>query len=107
MLDEVQRLRECPSLFQLLMHYAQVGAADREAWQDRLMQLDQVQAKELVQLHGELIAYSWITQNTGNTPVLKPGVVACCYRITSEGLRALKRAQRQYDADEDEEAAAA
>lgn len=107
MFDEMQRLRECPSLFQLLMHYAQVSGGDRETWQDRLMQLDQVSPKELVQLHGELIAYSWIVQNTGNTPVFKPNVVAGCYRITAEGLRALKRAQKQYDADEDEEAAAA
>ncbi len=103
MFDELDRLRESDALYQLLTHYAEAGAADREAWQDRLMELDGTPAAELVKLHGELIAYDWVIQNTGNTPVLKAGVVSCCYRITTTGLRALKRARADQPDDEGED----
>ena len=106
MFDEFQRLRETQSLLQLLNHYAEPGARDRETWQDRLMELEGVGARELSRLHGELIAYGWLEQNTGTTPVLKPGVAACCYRITSAGLKTFKLAKKQADAEELEEAAA-
>src|SRR4051794_31971395 len=95
MFDEFQRLCETRSLFHLLAHYAEAGARDRETWQDRVMGLDSVSARELSRLHGELIAYGWIEQNTGTTPVLKPGVAACCYRITTAGLKTFKLAKKQ------------
>jgi hypothetical protein len=93
MFDELDRLRESEGLFRVLGHYARAGAADREAWQDRLMPGEDLPARELVKLHGELIAFGWVEQNTGVTPALKPGVVACCYRVTAAGLRAFKQAR--------------
>ncbi len=95
MFDEFERLCQGPSLFRLLGHYAEPGAKDRESWQDRLMNLEGVSPKELSRLHGELIAYGWVEQNTGTTPVLKPGVAACCYRVTSSGLKTFKLARKQ------------
>jgi hypothetical protein len=94
MFDEWERLSDDGRLFALLAHYAQSGASDREAWQDRVMTMAGVEAKALARLHGELIAHGWVEQNTGLTPVLKPGVAAACYRITSAGLRALKQARQ-------------
>jgi hypothetical protein len=85
MFDEDARLRESNELFRLLTHYAGDGAADRNTWQDRLMDLDGVPPKELVKLHGELLAFEWVEQNTGAT--------ASGYRVTLAGLRALKRAK--------------
>jgi hypothetical protein len=99
MFDELDRLHECAALAALLDHYAQAGAADREAWQDRRMQLDRVEARELIKLHGELLAQGWLEQNTGMTPVLKPGVAAACYRITAAGLRAAKAEGRRQKAE--------
>jgi hypothetical protein len=99
--DDLQRLRENEALARLLAHYAGLGAADREAWQDRLMDLDGVEPRQLVLLHGELIAYGWVEQNTGSTAVLKDGTVAACYRVTAAGIRALRQA-RNGDPDEDE-----
>jgi hypothetical protein len=93
MFDELERLREAKELSALLQHYRQIGEADREAWQDRLAELDGVEARQLVKLHGELLAYGWLEQNTGLTPVLRAGAVANCYRITSAGVRALKQAR--------------
>jgi hypothetical protein len=106
MFDEFQRLRQTQPLLRLLSHYAELGTKDRETWQDRLMELAGTAARELSRLHGELIAYGWVEQNTGTTPVLKPGVAACCYRITSAGLKTFKLAKKQADAEELEEVAA-
>jgi hypothetical protein len=91
MFDDEDRLRECPALRQLLEHYDQLSAADATAWQDRWTELPGAKPKELVQWHGELIAHDWIEQNTGVVSFHKPGVVAACYRITSDGRRALRR----------------
>lgn len=93
MFDELERLRSVKELFALLRHYQQAGEADRQAWQDRLVELEGVEPRQLVKLHGELLAYGWLEQNTGLTPVLRGGVAANCYRITSAGVRALKQAR--------------
>jgi hypothetical protein len=82
MFDELERLGENEDLFALLAHYARVGTADREAWQGRLALLNGAGAEDLVRLHGELIAYDWVEQNTGEVPV--------CYRLTPAGLRAFR-----------------
>ena len=99
--DGWPRLRECEALARLLTHYADLGAADREAWQDRRMDLEGVEPRELVRLHGQLIACGWLEQNTGATRVLRPGAVAACYRVTAAGLRALRQA-RDGDPGEDD-----
>ena len=83
MLDDFQRLLSNSNLLQLLSHYATLGKENRETWQPRLMQLDGVAAPEMVKLHGELIAFDWADQNTGHVP--------CCYRVTLNGLRAIKQ----------------
>ncbi len=88
MTDEVDRLRAKPNLLLLLTHYANLG---REAWQDRLMTMEGVEAPELSKLHGELIAFSWIDQNTGDFSVVRAGAVPNCYRATLAGLRALQQ----------------
>jgi hypothetical protein len=99
--DGWPRLRQSEALGRLLTHYADLGAADREAWQDRRMALEGVESRELVRLHGQLIGCGWLEQNTGATPVSMPGVVAACYRVTAAGLRALRQA-RDGDPGEDD-----
>jgi len=91
MFNELLRLHDTPSLFELLSHYAGLAAADRQAWQDRRMQQDGCDVREMTRLHGELIAHGWVEQNTGLTPVLRKGEVPACYRVTTTGLRALKQ----------------
>src|SRR4051812_38271234 len=95
MFDELERLRDGKELFALLSHYQQRGEADRQVWQDRLTEMEGVAPRELVKLHGELLAYGWLEQNTGLTPVLRPGAAASCYRITPAGIRALKQAHNR------------
>jgi hypothetical protein len=93
MFNELDRLREVPELGELLGHYAE--AEDRQAWQDSTAELGALGPRELVRLHGELLAYGWLEQNTGATPVLQVGAARQCYRVTSAGLRALKQAQAE------------
>jgi hypothetical protein len=95
MFDELERLRDAKELYALLRHYQQAGEADRQAWQDRLAEMEGVEPGLLVKLHGELLAYGWLEQNTGLTPVLRAGAAANCYRITTAGLRALKQVRIQ------------
>jgi hypothetical protein len=92
MFDELDLLRDSPDLQQLLGHYAAAGAAEPDVWQDRLAHQEGVEPRELVRLHGLLIAFAWLVQNTGNTPAGIPGVLAACYKITADGVRALRRA---------------
>jgi len=93
--DEMDRLAECRPLFDLLAHYTQNGSDDREVWQDRVTELEGIESLQLIKLHGELLAYGWIEQNTGMTPVLKHGLVPHCYRITAAGFKAWKQAKSE------------
>ena len=88
MLDDIQRLRNNPPLLQLLSHYAAQG---KETWTNRIMYLDAAEPSELVKLHGELIAFSWADQNTGQVP--------CCYRVTASGLKAIQQVNGGVDDD--------
>ena len=100
MFDELKRLRAEENLLRLLSHYAEGGELDREAWQDRVMELDKISREILVKLHGELLAHEWIEQNVGVVPLLCAGTVPKCYRVTVAGVRALKRARQRDDEDE-------
>jgi hypothetical protein len=103
MLNDLERLRTNPRLRQLLAHYADLAQAGREIWQDRLMTVDGVDVAEISRLHGQLIAFDWIEQNTGQFSVLRQGAVTGCYRVTPAGLRAMRLAQRVQTDEESEE----
>jgi hypothetical protein len=92
MIDELESLHD-RELLELLAHYAGPAAADREAWQDRVMERPGVEARQLTRLHGALLAAGWVEQNTGVAAAGKVG--AACYRATSAGLKALKRAREE------------
>jgi hypothetical protein len=98
MFDEHQRLRDTPELFTLLSHYADLAAPDRQAWHDRRMQLDGCESKQLTRLHGELMAYGWLEQNTGVVAVPQKGQAPGCYRVTRAGVKALEQV-RSEDSD--------
>jgi hypothetical protein len=93
MFDFSMRLRDNPYLLSLLSHYALAGSEDRTAWQDRLMRMGGVEPPGLTALHGELIAFDWIEQNTGQTLLRPDGTLSACYRITQNGLREVRRIQ--------------
>lgn len=97
MFNELERLRDEPGLYALLNHYAELGAADRQAWLDRRMTLEGADARHLSRLHGELMAHGWLEQNTGVVPAARPDEVPGCYRVTREGARALKKARQGGD----------
>jgi hypothetical protein len=98
MLDPDARLRGDAHLLALLENYA--APEDREAWQDRVMQRDGAEAADLVRLHGELIAFGWVEQNTGVLPRVEAGVCRSCYRATPVGRKALARHRRGEEAED-------
>jgi hypothetical protein len=102
MFDGEDRLRDCPSLGRLLEHYTHVSSEEASAWQERCNQMDGVTSKELVQLHGELLAHDWIEQNTHEVIRSKSGVVAACYRLTALGRRVLRLLSSTERDDEEE-----
>jgi hypothetical protein len=89
--DEMERLLHDERLIELLNHYAQGNEQNREIWQDRVMELDGARTEEMPRLHGELLAFDWIEQNTGAAAPTVNGGVASSYRLTSGGRRALRR----------------
>ncbi len=100
--DGLEVLSSNRHLLCLLEHYANLGGADRQAWQDRLMTMEGVECSKLAKLHGQLIAFAWIEQNTGNTPVLRAGFVPACYRATSAGINAVLHVRRTAAVDDSE-----
>ena len=100
MFDLSMRLRENAHLLSLLSHYARLGAEDRTTWRDRLMRMDGVGTEQLTTLHGELIAFDGIEQNTGHAVLLPDGTLSACYRVTQQGLREFRRLHGVEVADE-------
>jgi hypothetical protein len=93
MFDEMDRLRQVKELFALLACYQERAAGDRQAWQDRVSDWQGVESRDLVRLHGELLAYGWLEQNTGAADVARKAAAPACYRITTAGTRALRQAR--------------
>ncbi len=93
MFDDLERLRTSEPLRQLLAYYGQLAEPNRDVWQDRLMAMDGIEARELSKLHGLLIAMDWVELKSGQITVLIPGAVPGCYRVTGAGLRALRHLQ--------------
>lgn len=95
MFDEMDRLRSSELLYDLLERYVTLGKEDRQIWQERFLEVDGIEGKELTRAYGELIAYGWIEQNTGATPVLELGKHMACYRVTTGGQKAWKEIRKE------------
>jgi hypothetical protein len=104
MFDEEASLREDVNLLFLLEHYC--ASEDRDAWLDRVMQIEGLDRAEITSLHGELIAYGWVEQNTGVLPRVETGACPGSYRSTAAGRKALARHRRVLAGEEDVAAAA-
>jgi len=57
------------------------------------MEMEGVEVRDLVKLHGLLIAFGWLEQNLGHVPVIRSGAVPCCSRVTAAGVRTAKIAR--------------
>ena len=84
MLDDLDHLRTHLPLRQLLTHYVHLAEPDREVWQDRLSSMDGMEPADMTKLHGDLLAFGWIEWTSA------PKKSSACYRVTSDGLRALR-----------------
>ncbi len=84
MLDDVECLRTNSPLLQLLKHYTDRAQPNPELWQDRVFALKGVESTDLTKLHGDLLANGWIEWAFSTE---RP---SACYRVSSEGVRALR-----------------
>ncbi len=91
MFNELERLRDGAELQTLLVYYVTLAGPDRQVWQDRRMEMDGCEAKQLTRLHGELMAYGWLEQNTGVVSAARRGEAPGCYRVTRAGIKALEQ----------------
>ena len=89
MLENLDRLRNNPQLLQLFNYCARPGKANLEAWHARSAHLQCDGKIDLVKLHGELIAFDFIEQNTGQLP--------CRYRLNRGGLKAIREIESSSD----------
>lgn len=105
MFDEDARLRDDAQLLFLLEHYC--ASEDRETWLDRIMQIEAIDRAAITGLHGELIAYGWIEQNTGVLARTQAGACPASYRSTAAGRKALTRHRRVLAGEIDDLSAAA
>ena len=97
MLDEMQHLRNQPALYQLLEYYVGGNETDREVWLDRLMHVNGIDARTLVEMHGQLLAFGFLEQNTGVVMALLRGACPQCYRSTPVGRRAFDASRSAVD----------
>lgn len=91
MFDECERLREHPVLHALLTHYAEAAKGEKQAWQDRVMRWQECEGRELTRMHGALLAFGFLEQNTGEVVRDQMGEASGCYRLTHAGWRALRQ----------------
>ncbi|QDU62757.1 hypothetical protein Pan216_36270 [Planctomycetes bacterium Pan216] len=83
-------LRDDLDLRQLLAEYKARKDRDKNAeWFDRVMALGDLDQRALSKLHGLLLAQGWIDTRIASDVFDEPGRLANCYRITSDGNRAL------------------
>ncbi|MBX7103123.1 MAG: hypothetical protein K1X57_03530 [Gemmataceae bacterium] len=90
-IDDRTLLQSEPGLARLLEHYLALGQADRQAWHDRVMYLEEVPPAELTRWHGRLLAADWIEQQTATAPRFERDRVVASYRATAAGRRAMAR----------------
>ena len=64
--------------------------------QDRVVEWQGLAPRDLIRLHGELLAYAWLEQNTGMTALARIGAAPASYRITVAGIRALRLAREEF-----------
>lgn len=96
-LDSNQNLRL------LLMQYRKQREQFPDAeWHDRVMELGGVNVTELSRLHGVLLAQGWLDINVSREAFSVPGRLAHCYKVTREGLQALRMADNPFLAAEEE-----
>lgn len=87
----------------LLMQYRQQREQTPEReWQDRVMELGEVSANDLSKLHGLLLAQGWLDIQVSREAFQVPGQLTQCYKITREGLQALRMVDNPFLTAEEE-----
>lgn len=91
-------------LRELLEQYRQKQFERPDAeWHDRVMELGTLTTTELSKLHGLLLANGWVDTRVTADAFATAGKLADCYKVTRDGLTALRRADLPFvDGDDPE-----
>ena len=96
MTGSLSLLAELPRLRPLLTRYRDLRERDAEpTWHDRVGSADNA-ADELHRLYGVLLAEGWLDARVGADTLAVPGELRGAYRITREGLQALRRTDEHF-----------
>ena len=99
MFNEMDRLHHSPPLLELLAHYAELAAPNRQVWQDRLMAREGCSAREMTGLHCELIAYGY---SVFKGWLMRGEVHQKAAKVGPSGVRGLSRVPRDLKLPEDD-----
>ena len=104
MLDATDPLRENVELHALLTEYETVRKREPKVdWNDRVMRLNGTSDEDLCSLHGILLSSGWLDLRVHAQAFDVPGRLQKAYRITPDGVRALRSIEDPFD-DGDESA---
>ena len=105
-MSDLDVLRENESLRTLLEEYGRLREQKADAdWHDRVMEWQGREQAELCDLYGSLLAEGWLDSRVHVDAFTEPGKVGGCYRITREGIRALRNVDNPFGAEEEESGA--
>ena len=91
MLVPLELLVDNPCLRELLEQYRHQREQSPEAeWHDRVMHLAELTDEEMSELHGLLLACGWLDVRVHNEAFRTVGRLRDCYRISSDGIEALR-----------------
>ena len=107
MLESIDLLRERIALQALLASYeARRNRDPKVEWQDREMALDGADEQDLCSMHGILLATGWLDVRVHAEAFAHAGELRGAYRITDDGIRALRYVEDPYDLAEEAPAGA-
>ena len=96
MLGSLTLLADTPRLRPLLQRYQDLRERDAEpSWHDRLRGAE-IPAAELHGLYGLLLAHGWLDTQVGPDTLVVPGELRNAYRITRDGVQALRRTDEHF-----------
>lgn len=101
MITNIQTLQSDEQLRQLLDRYVQLHKSQPKVeWHDRVMELDGCDTQRLAKLHGLLLASGWIETRVHGDSFRHAGRLEACYKVTHDGVHALRLAAMQHPIDE-------
>lgn len=104
-MSSLRIFRDQPRLHTLLSTYRDAlkppAGVKETPWQDRVMVMEETPPDELSRMHGRAMALGWLETRVDPDVFAVAGRLERCYRLTPEGVAALRAFELYEDIDED------